>query len=95
MPVVKQQAQDHKSSIPKLIFQDPAFCTADHRLLSELGGQVLEDPMAFACIDEHTLVFTKHIPLIVYFADLLTTSPAVCVTTVRRSSSYASFQKQD
>jgi len=80
--IVKQQAQNHRSSIPQFIFQDPAFCTTDHRLLNGLGGQVLEDPMAFACIDQHTLVFAKHIPLVVYFNSLLMTSPAVCVSTV-------------
>jgi len=50
--------------------------------LNGLGGQVLEDPLAFMRIDEHTLVFAKHIPLVVYFTGLLMTSPAVCVTTV-------------
>ncbi|KEQ73941.1 hypothetical protein M436DRAFT_23458, partial [Aureobasidium namibiae CBS 147.97] len=78
--LVKEQAQNHKcSSVPKLIFQDPAFCTADHRLLRGLGGQVLENPLAFMRIDKHTLVFAKHIPLVVYFTGLLMTSPAVCV----------------
>ena len=79
---MKQQAQDRKTRVPKLIFQDPAFCAADHRLLNGLGAQVLEDPMAFVVIDEKTLVFAKAIPLVIYFSGLLMTSPAVCISTV-------------
>jgi hypothetical protein len=82
MTTAKQQAQKCDTSVPELIFQDPAFCTADHRLLDGLGAQVVKDPMAFLYIDEHTLVFAKHIPLVVYFSGLLMTSPAVCVSTV-------------
>lgn len=78
----KQQAQSRNTDVPELIFQGPAFCIADHRLLNGLGAQVVEDPMAFLHIDEHTLVFAKHIPLVVYFSGLLMTSPAVCVSTV-------------
>jgi hypothetical protein len=79
---VKQQAQVSKTKVPELIFQDPAFVAADHRLLSGLGGIIVEDPMAFMLIDEYTLVFAKHIPVVLQFTGLLQTCPAVCVSTV-------------
>ncbi|CAD0050593.1 unnamed protein product [Aureobasidium pullulans] len=49
-------AQSKKTRTPKLYFQDPSFCAADHRLLQDLGGQVIQDPEAFMrYIDEKTL----------------------------------------
>jgi hypothetical protein len=91
----KQQAQNRNTRVPRLIFQDPAFCTADHRLLSGLGAQVVEDPIAFVLIDEKTLVFAKHIPLVVYFKGLLQTSPAVCISTVSLFSLYTNNRSED
>jgi hypothetical protein len=79
---VKQQAQDRNTKASELIFQDPEFVTADHRLLSGLGGEIVESPTAFGLIDERTLVFAKHIPLVVYFKGLLQTHPAICISTV-------------
>jgi hypothetical protein len=91
----KQQAQNRNTRVPRLILQDPAFCTADHRLLSGLGAQVVEDPIAFVLIDEKTLVFAKHIPLVVYFKGLLQTSPAVCISTVSLFSLYTNNRSED
>lgn len=80
---VQQQAQNKRTRTPTLYFQDPDYCAADHLLLSEFGGQVVEDPEAFVRhIDERTLVFAKYLPLVVYFGALLHTSPAVCISTV-------------
>jgi hypothetical protein len=61
----KQQAQNCNTRVPKLIFQDPAFCTADHRLLSGLGAQVVEDPLAFVLISlwSCTLEVSCRLPL--------------------------------
>ncbi|THX46822.1 hypothetical protein D6D06_09903 [Aureobasidium pullulans] len=79
--LAKQQAQSKKTRTPKLYFQDPSFCAADHRLLQDLGGQVIQDPEAFMrYIDEKTLVFAKCPPLTMYFQDLLQTRPAVCIS---------------
>ncbi|THX99828.1 hypothetical protein D6D02_09086 [Aureobasidium pullulans] len=80
--LAKQQAQSKKTRTPKLYFQDPSFCAADHRLLQDLGGQVIQDPEAFMrYIDGKTLVFAKCPPLTMYFQDLLQTRPAVCIST--------------
>ncbi|KAG9651436.1 hypothetical protein KCU95_g19212, partial [Aureobasidium melanogenum] len=74
-------AQNKKTHTPTLYFQDPKFCIADYFLLSDLGGQIVEHPEAFVRhIDEHTLVFAKCILLVVYFGDLLQTSPAICIS---------------
>ncbi|KAK6006355.1 hypothetical protein QM012_006765 [Aureobasidium pullulans] len=80
--LTNQRAQNKKTQTPALYFLDPEFCTADYFLLSDLGGQIVEHPEAFVnLIDERTLVFAKCIPLVVYFGDLLQTSPAVCIST--------------
>ncbi|TIA42011.1 hypothetical protein D6C79_07117 [Aureobasidium pullulans] len=81
--LAKQQAQSKKTRTPKLYFQDPSFCAADHRLLQDLGGQVIQDPEAFMrYIDEKTLVFAKCPPLTMYFQDLLQTRPADLKQTI-------------
>jgi hypothetical protein len=93
--IVEQQAQVRKTKAPELIFQDPAFVAADRRLLNGLGGIVVEDPLAFMLIDEHTLVFAKHIPVVLQFTGLFQTCPAVCVSTVSVSFSKYKDQEED
>jgi hypothetical protein len=85
--IVEQQAQVRKTKAPELIFQDPAFVAADRRLLNGLGGIVVEDPLAFMLIDEHTLVLQ--------FTGLFQTCPAVCVSTVSVSFSKYKDQEED
>jgi hypothetical protein len=79
--IVEQQAQVRKTKAPELIFQDPAFVAADRRLLNGLGG--------------HTLVFAKHIPVVLQFTGLFQTCPAVCVSTVSVSFSKYKDQEED
>jgi hypothetical protein len=49
--------------------------------------------MAFMLIDEHTLVFAKHIPVVLQFTGLFQTCPAVCVSTV--SVSFSKYKDQE
>ncbi|THX67544.1 hypothetical protein D6D04_10800 [Aureobasidium pullulans] len=80
--LVEQWAKRNNTRLPKLIFQDPGYCSADHRLLTDLGAKVVEHPEAFTDhIDSKTLVFARHLLHDVSIYSLLPASPAVCLMT--------------
>ncbi|THY80379.1 hypothetical protein D6C95_09528 [Aureobasidium pullulans] len=79
--LVKEHAQRNKTPNPKLIFQDPIFCTADDRLLTDLGGEVVQSPEAFTTkhTGDKTFVVAFNAPHVIAYYGIYPSSPAICL----------------
>ncbi|KAG2166006.1 hypothetical protein VTO58DRAFT_108866 [Aureobasidium pullulans] len=79
--LVKEHAQRNKTPNPKLIFQDPIFCTADDRLLTDLEGEVVQSPEAFTTkhTGDKTFVVAFNAPHVIAYYGIYPSSPAICL----------------
>lgn len=69
-----------KHNIQEVVFQDPAFNAQDKSFLASLGYTVLDDPQAFAKIDDNTFLFAPHLEVGPLATALENSAPAVCIS---------------
>jgi len=67
-PIDKQS--NPTSTRPASFAQDPIFNTLDTSLLTSLNISTLDNPTAFAQIDDSTLVFAPHYPIAAWSAEM-------------------------
>ena len=65
----------------RCVFQDPQFTDLDKEFLTSLGYQVVDDPLAFGCITEKSLVYAIHCYSQVYKSVAEAPRPAMMIGT--------------
>ncbi|KAH8821914.1 hypothetical protein F5884DRAFT_106048 [Xylogone sp. PMI_703] len=78
---VLDQFQSTTNETLQCFFQDPQFTPLDKEFLVSLGYTVVEDPIAFSHVDEHTLVYAIHCYADVYAALSKGPRPTILIGT--------------